>query len=436
MYVAAPKKPNGGSITVNNSIPFTMHTQNTSGYPSLGEALGKAYTFTGTQPYGSTGSIRSAEVSGRISWNRFRNTAYSSHYWSARAQSPIVLIKRRRTGGREYYAETLYARVNGTGGFKTGVTVHHVDLDPNGSSPFALLNKLAVANLKARALAEAKNKLSENDLDFAEALAGLDKTVMMIAERAAQVMLAYRQARRGDYKAVARTLGITRRNLNFSTPAKAWLELQYGWTPLLSDIYNGMTEANYMLRQPDGQVVAVRRVQEELLTRPAVPAEGGNDSWQDHFSTHRGTASVEVKFKARVNNAVLNYLSSVQLTNPLYLAWVNLPMSFVVDWLMPVGDWLSSITAPLGLTFVSGYRTTRIWGEWSFTATGKGIQQPLLYEPVQKFGSASGSYGQANLNREVFSSWPIEGLYFRFPFRSVERVLNASALIAANMRLR
>jgi hypothetical protein len=42
------------------------------------------------------------------------------------------------------------------------------------------------------------------------------------------------------------------------------------------------------------------------------------------------------------------------LSNPAALAWELVPYSFVVDWMIPVGDYLSSLDAVNGLTFRRG----------------------------------------------------------------------------------
>jgi hypothetical protein len=40
--------------------------------------------------------------------------------------------------------------------------------------------------------------------------------------------------------------------------------------------------------------------------------------------------------------------TSLGLTNPALVAWELVPFSFVVDWALPIGDWLSSLDAMLG----------------------------------------------------------------------------------------
>jgi hypothetical protein len=62
------------------------------------------------------------------------------------------------------------------------------------------------------------------------------------------------------------------------------------------------------------------------------------------------------KFAIRYRRAspLLNFLAQTGFTNPINLAYEVLPFSFVLDWLLPVGPWLETISAWDGLEFVDG----------------------------------------------------------------------------------
>jgi hypothetical protein len=59
----------------------------------------------------------------------------------------------------------------------------------------------------------------------------------------------------------------------------------------------------------------------------------------------------------RISSPPLKSLASVGISNPLLLAWELVPYSFVVDWFLPIGNYLESLDATNGLTFESGYVT-------------------------------------------------------------------------------
>jgi hypothetical protein len=54
-------------------------------------------------------------------------------------------------------------------------------------------------------------------------------------------------------------------------------------------------------------------------------------------------------FSGRLSNPSLAQLNGTGLLNPALLYWELMPYSFVVDWFIPVGDVLASLTAGLGL---------------------------------------------------------------------------------------
>lgn len=75
---------------------------------------------------------------------------------------------------------------------------------------------------------------------------------------------------------------------------------------------------------------------------------------------------IETEWKAFIrvdyaaDNPALRALQQLGVVNPVELAWNLIPYSFVVDWFIPIGNYLQGWTADLGLRFIGGSITTVI----------------------------------------------------------------------------
>lgn len=201
-------------------------------------------------------------------------------------------------------------------------------------------------------------KIKEAKVNMAVAVAERMKTIDMIAERVRKIAQAMIDLRKGNLAGVAEGLGIAisnrgkkriRSSIRRSTKgvSRSWLELQYGWKPLLSDI-DGMT--NY-LASLDNIIVgrasasATRRI--TWSKRSALT--GGYDLDFGYWDiTYRYT----VYYQAAL--PVIPNMTQLGLTNPLLIVWELVPYSFVVDWFLPIGNALEQLDATLGLKFNSG----------------------------------------------------------------------------------
>ena len=65
--------------------------------------------------------------------------------------------------------------------------------------------------------------------------------------------------------------------------------------------------------------------------------------------------------------------SQIGLTNPALLAWDVLPFSFVVDWFLPLGGYLSSLDSMLGIQFKHTVVATKYEAEIRNEFYGNGL---------------------------------------------------------------
>lgn len=131
--------------------------------------------------------------------------------------------------------------------------------------------------------------------------------------------------------------------------ASNWLALQYGWKPLVSDIYEAAVFIDHQLRNPLVHRVVVRR------------KAGGRQDGNIVNVTLRTSPTVSIKHRVISTRQIVALLSEVNtirlsgLTDPASIAWELLPWSFVVDWVIPIGTWLEnkSLANALTGTFVT-----------------------------------------------------------------------------------
>lgn len=188
---------------------------------------------------------------------------------------------------------------------------------------------------------EKVNEAAELALLFAERKKAAD----LIGARANNLACFFKNLFKKEFRKAGRCIGIAKtnaskiqRNLN-----RAHLEYDYGWRPLLSDIHTavGLLENPY----PKAKVRVGTRTR-NWTPWPGSPPYG----W---WSTHSCSMGAVV----HVDNPGLYRASSAGLINPLSVAWELVPFSFLIDWFVPVGSLISSLTDLVGVSLEKDYTT-------------------------------------------------------------------------------
>lgn len=279
------------------------------------------------------------------------------------------------------------------------------------------------ANLANRARVEAMLRLNSGDIDVGVGLAESRQTLGMLSEAFAELSGGIADASNGDWSKVRSRFGSLRGPRGKSLSSR-WLQYQYGWLPLMSDIYGLHSELQKGLLRK-GQTVT---------GKSSVSQEGRSDwTWSGEDPSKRTSATtncgVSCSITAVVSDPYLAKLQALGLINPLSIAWERTPWSFVVDWGLPVGNVIRAFTAPVGLTFFTGSVTYRTHTKLSGVYPAIGGSSPSN----DNSSTEVTPQGQGlRVERLVLSGFPTPMLYTR-PIFSTKRVLNALALVDQNM---
>lgn len=134
----------------------------------------------------------------------------------------------------------------------------------------------------------------------------------------------------------------------------SYLEMSYGWSPLLQDVLGSaeaLAEAQNLGRRFSVVVKGAASSTSRHSRREEWP--GLYDLVYDGVISHR----VEVVLRFDLPANMLDSLSSLGLTNPLAIQYELVPYSFVLDWFLPIGDWVNRLDAGSYLSFVEGSRS-------------------------------------------------------------------------------
>lgn len=237
-------------------------------------------------------------------------------------------------------------------------------------------------------IGQLRTKVAGSNFNAAVFLGEAPRSLKMIAESTSQVYKAYRSIRRGQpLEAVSALFGAGRSIVtkvsrgkgpksNFingrevltysvapprgpkflvqeskEAAASNWLALQYGWKPLLGDIHDAAVFIDHQLRRPCSYRVTALRFANgaRLGAFVNVALGGGRPVWIQH----RNVSSTRIV--AHFTEIDVPRLTGIM--NPETVAWELVPFSFVVDWFIPIGNYLDN--RALNQALKGSYVTTR-----------------------------------------------------------------------------
>lgn len=213
-------------------------------------------------------------------------------------------------------------------------------------------------SLLARTRNNLLNGVANSDVDIGTFFGELPESVGMILKTSIALLSAARAARRGNWSQIPKLLGCDTVKGYVKTPANAWFAYQFGWKPLIDDVYNMHSSVLKQLSKP-----STRKSSATLTGRPNRP----NLSKSLQIGTDEIGAKCTVHYQ--VESSWVHNAQAFGLLNPAAVLWELVPMSFVVDWFIPIGGFIRNCSATAGLEWAHGHETRYASVRVNVTAT-------------------------------------------------------------------
>lgn len=278
---------------------------------------------------------------------------------------------------------------------------------------------LSYYDTDAETKAKAQGRLAEAVLDMkvnlAQAMGERKQTANLVAATATRIANAARFLRKGRLDDAARSLGVRPKvgmkqavardhAKGRDTLANFWLEMQYGWLPLLQDVF-GAAEllATHVVEDRYHTVISAKA--RTVMMRPTLYMNDGmwpytNYPAGESMCVHKGRFQINY----RLDSAARSALATTGISNPALLAWELLPYSFVIDWFLPVGNYLEQIDAFSGFELVDGIYSSHKRVDFTFDRREEHYDFLGKGSYAKRYISASGFYGQ--MTRTTLTQFP------------------------------
>lgn len=282
----------------------------------------------------------------------------------------------------------------------------------------------------AKAINDLMSKLTDGKTNTMVTAAEMNKTARSVVKTATRLYTSMRALKHGDFLGFTTALGITSQepgakkrfnkryakaksrdaqehrytDTSFNTTttvtrmssfqSETWLEYKYAWKPLLKDVFDhakALAELNierqHAIRFAYGKAATERSAQSTFKD----PNPGWNST-----QVSKETRAVKIGVWYRLQNNQLNTFIQLGIDNPMEVVWEVIPLSFVADWFIPVGEYLKNLTATNGLVFHAGFKTTRRSAKCSLQVVANG--NTARYG-ITQIGPQT---GQGAATREIF----------------------------------
>lgn len=303
-------------------------------------------------------------------------------------------------------------------------------------------------------MAKARRKLSDLAAPTAEALVDLiemKRTAQMVTTRTVQLLKLARAVKRLDPFAATQVIkevirsgsklppgspSRTRKAIAAAkSPANAWLEIHFGWAPLIGDLVAGLTllEADFKPRKLYGKAKGRFNVLDQIVYR-ADESLNGHDNGFVRVE-HTRTVKCKVGADIRIDNPNLLLANRLGFVNPLTVINEIVPFSFVVDWFGNWSQWLGQWSEFMGFAVTNTYHTVFFskWSDYEVRGEVWGFGSPPPHWDLLGTNQTSIMTEHAYVDRRL--GMPGVELAFQIPSKvSLIRAATAASLLVQTLK--
>lgn len=287
-------------------------------------------------------------------------------------------------------------------------TVQGFILDCHTDTPF---NFVSDPNLELRALSGLSSQIKGFDFNALVAIGERAQTIKLVTDSLKSLITSARLAKRGNLLGAVRALGysgtVSKKHKFRSTDlAGRFLEIQYGWLPLLNDVFGVMDAYHKLTSSARVRIFKSTSSSNQVVTIPYTKG------------TSKQVINTRVVYYAKLSEPP-SIARQLGLPDPLSLAWESIPGSFIGDWFIPIGSYLDS------LSFISALE-----GDFLKTVVYKGT---MVETGVSYWSGLESSARAASMQRSVLTSLDVPFPAFKPLDKTLSsaHILNAAALLTS-----
>jgi hypothetical protein len=176
--------------------------------------------------------------------------------------------------------------------------------------------------------------------------------------------------------------------------ADDYLAFMFGVKPLLADAFSaGEALAKYVVDGSQQRIIV--RAQGKGTSSGSKVTIGLSNGKPYYTDTIALTTEVKIRYllEFKIDNGALHALQGLGLVNPAEIAWEMLPWSFVIDWFLPIGNYINSFSSTAGLVFLRGTKSTTTIDQ--YTAT-----RQFVGNPYEQGGSVYNGYSGTGVSHK------------------------------------
>lgn len=279
--------------------------------------------------------------------------------------------------------------------------------NPNTTAQAAMsncVNAYPASLVSNRLLAKIKSQTWSAVVDLAE----LPETLRFLVDSVRAMYRIYRDLKRGrPFKSV---------KVNLDEAASFWMAWRYAVMPIVYSIQDAVKWAQEPEDVIGRKLVARTHVKVDFANQPS-----GDKTVQWHLS---GKLRGVVAYRVTGNRSAMKL--GFSLAELPAVLWEVTPLSFVVDWILPIGDALSGLSATNNVEFLDGYTSLRFKGSCVWPDS---ISYGIGNEPIISMKAAAAERSMVDYyHRKALTGFPKPSVHYD-PNMNLKRWIDALALI-------